>query len=193
MKIPKCKREYSPKSYVKAIVKGHYLWATIKHKWFVFLACFKVGNIPIWRSLIHDWSKFTPSELQHYQRQFFGDKGDPIGYNKAWHHHIVNNPHHWNHWLVSGDYWNESRGAINGAIEMPETYVREMVADWMGAGRAYKGIWDMSKWLSENLHKVTLHPKSQRYLEGVLLDVGYNQPDLSIWFDMTTKYNQEDE
>ena len=55
-----------------------YIWLTVKHKVFVFRAGLRT-KAPLWRLIIHDWSKFTPSEAPHYGRQFFGDKSDPEG------------------------------------------------------------------------------------------------------------------
>jgi hypothetical protein len=71
-----------------------YFWLTLKHKWFVFISGLKLG-VPIWRLIKHDWTKFLPSELPHYQRQFFGAADDPRGYIKCWLHHQNSNDHHW--------------------------------------------------------------------------------------------------
>ena len=54
-----------------------YLWLTLKHKYWVFRYGLKIG-CPIWRLLTHDNSKLGWTEYQHYQRQFFGDKGDQV-------------------------------------------------------------------------------------------------------------------
>ena len=59
-----------------------YFWATIRHKWYVLLASFKV-DLPLWRALIHDLSKFSWAELHHYDRQFFGVCGDTLK-NRLW-------------------------------------------------------------------------------------------------------------
>lgn len=136
-----------------------YAWLTVKHKWFVFLACAKM-DVPFGRALVHDLSKFGPAELPHYGRQFFGDKGDPQGFARAWLHHQNHNPHHWEYWVTRSGH---SRGGANaeGVMPMPETYVREMIADWMGASRAYTGSWDMNEWLSDNLPKMNLHPQTR--------------------------------
>lgn len=45
-------------------------------------------------------------------------------FNIAWLHHIHNNPHHWNHWIIQ----NDTDGVE--VIRMPEKYAKEMVADW---------------------------------------------------------------
>ena len=131
----------------------NYFWLTIKHKFYVFLAGLKT-KAPLWRLIIHDWSKFTPSEYPHYQRQFFGDKGDPVGFSKAWLHHQNANPHHWEYWISRSGH---SKGVNNSNIlDMPEWAVREMVADWMGAGKAYNGKWpDVSnwEWFNQNYEK----------------------------------------
>lgn len=75
-----------------------YFLLTLKHKWYVFLAGLKTGA-PLYNLIVHDWTKFTWAELPHYQRQFFGDKGNPDGFAAAWLHHQNHNPHHWEFWL----------------------------------------------------------------------------------------------
>jgi len=56
-----------------------YFILTLKHKWFVFLAGLKIG-VSKWQLIKHDLSKFSISELPHYQRQFFGKADDPRGF-----------------------------------------------------------------------------------------------------------------
>lgn len=63
-----------------------------------------------------------------------------------------------------------------GPMPMPERYVREMVADWMGASRAYTGSWDMVDWLEKNLPRMDLHPVTVERLWFLLLDAEWN-PD----------------
>jgi len=145
-----------------------YTWLTIKHRFFVFLACRRVGGISLWAALIHDLSKFTPAELPHYQRQFFGDKGDPQGFARAWLHHQNLNPHHWEYWIPRSGHMRGDDSTE--PIEMPEPFLREMVADWMGAGRAYTGSWDMREWLTKNLPKIRLNPITRRRLMIILTD-----------------------
>ncbi len=108
---------------------------------------------------IHDQSKFSPQEFPHYAKHFFGG-GDKDNFNYAWLHHIHNNPHHWQHYLIGG---------MNTSIlEMPKKYALEMVADWMGASMAYTESWDMSDWLNSNRKKIILHPNTARYINDVL-------------------------
>ena len=131
--------------------------------------------MPLWRALIHDLSKFTRSELPHYNRQFFGDKGDPQGFAKAWLHHQNRNPHHWEYWITRSDHSHGGSGAVDGCLPMPARYIREMVADWMGASKAYTGSWWMQDWLEKNLGKMRLHPTTKDSLYSILFSQGYDE------------------
>jgi hypothetical protein len=65
---------------------------------------------------------------------------------------------------------------------MPERYVLEMVADWMGSGRAYTGDWDMTDWLSRNLSRIKIHNKTRGRVEKILVDkLGYERQDMMLW------------
>ena len=141
-----------------------YLWLTLKHKWFVFLAGIKI-KVPIWKLILHDWTKFLPSELPHYQCQFFGKADDPNGFINAWLHHQNSNKHHWEYWIPrTGHNRCTPPYPDNEPILMPENVIREMIADWMGASRAYEGKWptkDNWKWMDNNLPKILLHIHSK--------------------------------
>jgi hypothetical protein len=142
-----------------------YAAKTIEHKVYVFRAGLKT-RAPIWRLVIHDWSKFTPAELPHYGRQFFGDRSDPEGFARAWLHHQNLNPHHWEYWIPREVHERDPGGRGPGqAMEMPEWAVREMIADWMGAGRAYEGAWPGKDWpwLFANWPRIAprLHPETR--------------------------------
>lgn len=148
-----------------------YLWLTIKHKCFVFRAGLKT-KAPLWRLVIHDLSKFTPAEAPHYARQYFGDAGDPDGYASGWLHHIHHNPHHWEHWVSIPSHCYDHADLL--PLPMPEWAVREMVADWMGASRAYEGHWPDPinwTWLINNRAKMLLHPTTNHLLDKVLSEI----------------------
>jgi len=100
-----------------------YLWYVIRHKWYTFLECCKLG-IP-WLGIVHDWSKFLPSEFIAYARNFYGDYPDlsdsnchgivmtktkiKRDFDAAWLHHQKANKHHWQYWILqydSGDNWH---------------------------------------------------------------------------------------
>jgi len=147
-----------------------YAILTIKHKWFVLLAGLKT-KAPLWRLLIHDWSKFTPSELPHYQRQFFGKEKSPTEWARCWVHHQNTNPHHWEYWI------DRSGFPICKAVTMPWWAVREMIADWMAACRAYEGYWPTSErwpWFEKNGDRIyeSVDVMTEIRIRNVLKEVG---------------------
>lgn len=160
----------------------HFL-SILQHKWFVLVAGLKVGKIPLWRLLIHDWTKFLPVEFIPYAKKFQGEVNDPLSWGIAWNHHKNHNPHHREYWTLywTGDrtYYDGTLARINsfsGVLPMPETYIREMVADFMGASRAYTGSWDMTEWLERNLPQIcnNLHPDTMTLFLDLLRERGYN-------------------
>jgi hypothetical protein len=155
-----------------------YAWLTIKHKWFVFCAgwqlfhCLFLWPSLLWRLIIHDLSKFSPQELPHYGRQFFGTKDDPEGFIKCWVHHQNRNEHHWEYWIPrTGHNRCTPPYPDNEPIEMPFGAFFEMACDWIGASRAYIGLWPQRgnwPWLTKNFDKIRVHPKTREQLKMLL-------------------------
>lgn len=166
-----------------------HIWTVMTHKWFVFLAGLKT-KAPLWRLITHDLSKLSPAEFCGYadyfhtsqewkDREVFRNTGKyglealiPYGelasdrFSLAWLHHQNANPHHWEHWL---------RRPKGTPAPMPEWAVREMVADWMGAGRVYGGEWPEEndwKWFCDNVGKMRFHGDTVVVLAKVLSEVG---------------------
>lgn len=149
---------------MSAPVKAHLKYASYvaRHKWFVFRAGLRT-KAPLWRLLIHDWSKLTPAEWGPYVRTFnMPERARPGEFDRAWLHHQHRNPHHWQHWLLQ-----EDDGDLK-ALKMPEGLVREMVADWMGAGRAITGKWDVAGWYADNWRKIHLHPETREQVNALV-------------------------
>ena len=153
-----------------------YLSYVLRHKWYVFLQCYKFG-IP-WLGLVHDWSKFLPSEFIPYARYFYNPDGTPkqrrddTGYYKpadtgdaafdfAWLLHQKRNRHHWQWWILP-----EDSGGIK-VLQMPVKYWLEMLADWVGAGLA-QGAPDTAGWYAANKEKMTLHESTREWIEDTL-------------------------
>ena len=139
----------------------------MRHKWWVLVASYEIGS-SIWLAIIHDASKFTPLEWNAYAYTFYDDDGDKV-YNEspefmyAWLHHQHWNKHHWQHWVVRSD------NGKTEALEMPDKYIREMVADWAGTGKAITGEWECAKWYMTNKHKIVLAPYTEAFVENILL------------------------
>src|ERR1700733_15229894 len=125
-----------------------------------------MGGFPLWRLLIHDWSKFLPSEYTVYRRRFTGRSYTKEEWKKAWLHHIHFNPHHHEHWVLNGK-----------PLPMPDIFIKEMVIDWMGAGRSYQGIWNIQRWLDKDYRKMILHPETLKKLKPVLESRGFKWPE----------------
>jgi hypothetical protein len=122
----------------------------------------------------HDVSKWSQAEFPFYADWFYGSRANPAGFERAFLHHIHQNPHHWQHWSFTSGFTGWSGGLEDGLIQMPDEYVLEMVADWQASSVAYSGHSDMSAWLSANLSKVKLHSKSRERLIKILRQLGYN-------------------
>ena len=148
-----------------------YLSYVLRHKWFVFVECCKMG-IP-WQGLVHDLSKFSPTEWFPYVEQFYGNKPSPrdstgaydpskIGgaFDYAWLHH-QHHPHHWQWWVLRGDH------DVQKVLPMPDKYRKEMLCDWRGAGRA-QGKPDTKAWYLANKDKMVLHLKTRAWIEKEL-------------------------
>ena len=133
-----------------------YFKYVIKHKWFVFLKCCEYGII--WRGIVHDMSKFSPIEWFAYVDCFYGTKNDNA-FNKAWLHHQHCNPHHWQWWILQND-----EDGVN-VLPMDQEYIKELLADWYGAGRAITGKDNTKQWYESNKEKIILHSETRKIIE----------------------------
>ncbi len=153
-----------------------YFYLTLRHKWFVLLAGIKL-RVPIVRLLLHDLTKFLPSELPHYQRQFFGRADQPEKFIRCWIHHQNHNDHHWGYWIPrTGHNRCKPPYPDDEPVPMRDVAIREMVSDWMAAGRAYENRWpDLQRWtwLEKHLYGIMrgLHRDTARRLRDVLLEI----------------------
>jgi len=158
-------------------VKRHlsYLKYVLLHKWYVWQAGLVTGA-PLWRLLIHDWTKFRPSEWKDYAPNFYrldgssqerDDRPEAVKgpFRKALQRHYKRNKHHWQYWV----YFRPDTRELK-ALEMPEKFVREMIADWMGAGKATTGDWDsIEEWYPKNKDKMILHDATRLKVEEILV------------------------
>ena len=152
-----------------------YLFYVLRHKWYVFVAGLRLG-LGLWQLLIHDYSKFGRAEWGPYVRYFYNVQGMPVGrrdstgaytpsekeaFAVAWLHHLHTNPHHWEWWVA------RSKVGEPRPIRMPMKFVREMVADWKGAGQA-QGMPDTQAWYAANSRFMMLHPDTRKDVEAFL-------------------------
>lgn len=167
-----------------------YLKYVLKHKWYTFLECCKLG-VP-WLGIIHDWSKFLPSEWFACVNYFHGPQAIPrrdvTGYYKptdtgdlafdfARFLHDKRNRHSWQWWTLPND-----KNGIE-VFPIPDKYRREMLADWRGAGRA-QGTPNTASWYCANSEKMQLHPETRAWIEE-RLGVMYTLPGIIRGLDLS--------
>ena len=139
-----------------------------KHRHMVIRHCFKAGIL--WRGLLHDLSKYTPTEFCAGARFYKGTRSpneaerETFGYSKAWMHHKGRNRHHFEYW---NDYNPKTRRIE--PVPMPIRYVKEMFCDRVAASKIYqKENYTDQHPLQyfRNSHSVkTMHPDTAEILE----------------------------
>ena len=113
----------------------------------------------------HDSSKYSPIEYFAYDDYFYKDRNDSDikeAFDYAWLHHIHNNPHHWQYWVLI----NDEDGTK--ALEMPEEYVYEMIADWWSFSWKSEDYYEIFDWYDKHKENMILHSKTKKLVEDIL-------------------------
>ena len=142
----------------------------IRHKNAVFKHCCRCGII--WRGLVHDLSKFTPTELFESAKYYTGYRS-PIGVCRretgmslAWLHHKGVNKHHLEYWLD---------GDCEVQPLVPYQYAVECICDKIAATKIYKGKsytpeLTLEHWLRYG-NRVDANPKTMKFIETAFADM----------------------
>lgn len=148
-----------------------YVYYVLRHKYYVAIECLRRGLFL--QAITHDLSKFRLSEIRSYAEYFYGNssggvkKGDHEGtpiqeaFDLSWLKHQHRNPHHWQHWILQ-----EDSGGVK-IMEMPDKYMKEMVCDWIGCGKAL-GFPDTKGWYEKNKDQMRLHVNTRTKVENLL-------------------------
>ena len=114
----------------------------------------------------HDFSKDSEEEYNAYDNWFYGPKsyGNKVAFNKAWLHHIHNNPHHWQHWVLHND--DEEEGTV--CLEMSREALFEMIADWLSFGIISGNPGTILDFYEKQKDYILLHDATRKQLEKVL-------------------------
>lgn len=108
-----------------------------RHRFLVWIYCTRCGLF--WRGLVHDLSKYSPSEFIVSARNYSGTKSpianerkEEFGYSKAFIHHTRKNRHHFEYWVdvTTGDIL---------LAPMPFVYALESCCDMIAASKVYNG------------------------------------------------------
>lgn len=140
------------------------------HKKEVFKLCC-IAGIP-WRGLIHDFSKFSPTEFFESAKYFTGirspimDCKEKNGYSMAWQHHKGRNPHH-------AEFWVDKLYSGGVPIKIPYKYNLEMICDIIAASKTYNGK-NFSKempydyWINKLKETTLMHEESKLFVKTIL-------------------------
>lgn len=117
----------------------------------------------------HDASKGDREEYQAYDAYFYGgNKSYQVlkDFDYAWLHHIHNNPHHWQYWLLFED--DPELGTPYKALEIPFEYVIEMICDWWSFSFRSGDLREIFNWYDAHKDIMKLHPKTRKLVEDIL-------------------------
>lgn len=115
--------------------------------------------------LSHDNSKYTGYEYDAYDKYFYGRNRSfnvVIDFKDAWLHHIHNNPHHWQHWILIND------DGPAEALYMPTWYVIEMICDWWSFSFKSGNLYEIFDWYRDHKSRMVLHEKTRAMVENIL-------------------------
>ncbi len=152
-------------------ILGHFYTIT-SHKLLVMKYCFRIGLYR--QGLLHDLSKYMPSEFLVGCRYYQGDRSpnnaerERKGYSSAWMHHKGRNRHHFEYW---NDYTLE-KDKITAPVRMPRRYVAEMLMDRIAASKTYQKErythHSPLQYFLKGKANYQMHPQTMRELEGLL-------------------------
>lgn len=114
----------------------------------------------------HDYSKYSEEEYDAYDNYFYGNRSYEVvrEFNIAWLHHIHNNPHHWQYWILHND--NPDEGMI--ILDMPDSYIIEMICDWWSFSWAKGDLYEIFNWYNERKSYIKLSDDTREKVEGIL-------------------------
>lgn len=144
------------------------------HKYLVAKGCFAVGLYR--QGLLHDLSKYSPTEFFVGMKYFQGDRSpnnaerEELGCSHSWMHHKGRNKHHYEYWI---DYsLDPDKKGRMVPVPMPTKYVAEMVMDRIAASKVYRGSKYTDKdplayYLNSSKYEI-IHPQTAAQLEKIL-------------------------
>ena len=115
----------------------------------------------------HDQSKWEKEEYDAYDAYFYGDrltKEVKDNFNYAWLHHIHNNQHHWQYWVLIND--DPQDGTV--ALDIPYKYVIEMICDWWSFSWSKGDLYDIFNWYGKHKDRMILSKNTRELVEDIL-------------------------
>lgn len=120
----------------------------------------------------HDNSKTRPDEYFPYDDYFYIRKNNRShevveNFNRAFLFHLHENPHHWQYWVLTDD----NKGDGVKTIEMPLSYIFEMICDWWSFSWRNDDLTSIFKWWDEHKEWIRLHPRTKRTVNYILGEI----------------------
>lgn len=127
---------------------------------------------------LHDQSKYSPAEYGPYDNYFYGKRTDVVKkeFDYAWLHHMHNNPHHWQYWVLKEDDAPATNFLMSvKCLEIPDVYILEMIADWWSfswknylSSHDKSDLYEVFNWYNNHIDKIAMNSKSKEKVETVL-------------------------
>lgn len=145
-----------------------------------------IDSVKNWDISEHDKSKFSEEEYEAYDAYFYGNKTAKVmkEFDKAWLHHIHNNPHHWQYWILIEDDPKPTvevpRGVSSGnyptiintntfkCLEIPKHYILEMISDWWSFSWKTGNLFEIFDWYENHRGTIHMNQKSRDDVERIL-------------------------
>lgn len=123
----------------------------------------------------HDESKYGEAEYDAYDMYFYEDndpetRDDVTEYNflYAFLHHLHNNPHHWQYWVLIQDSDESHKEEV---LYMPENAATEMICDWWSfswsnymQSHSKQDLYSMFDWWHDNMPNIKLHYDTMQFV-----------------------------
>lgn len=126
----------------------------------------------------HDASKRSEEEYDAYDQYFYGINPAQPSYKTdsdfmyAFLHHLHNNPHHWQYWVLIQDSDESHKEEV---LDMPYNYAVEMVCDWWSF--SWMEYWKTDDkeqllgvfaWYDDNKDSMKLSDSTRNVVESIL-------------------------
>lgn len=115
----------------------------------------------------HDASKHDPEEYDAYDKYFYGNNRSYAvvqNFKYAWLHHIHNNPHHWQYWILH----NDEPGEGLNVLDMPYEYIIEMICDWWAFSWKKGNLNEIFSWYDDHKAYMKLSDTTRSIVEKIL-------------------------
>lgn len=114
----------------------------------------------------HDKSKNDIEEYEAYDNYFYSGRSYQVvqDFDQAWLHHIHNNLHHWQYWVLIND--DENLG--EKLLEIPYNYIIEMICDWWSFSWVAGNLYEIFDWYEKQKEYIKINPDSLVKIEKIL-------------------------